>query len=213
MRWIIPEDHPGRGRARVRTNHRHRMTIRNVDARPNRLFCGISRGFGTQSVVTTILGHDSLASMPPSCAGRFDRQKGDLGVCTPCARKECKTPDLIVLWQLWCWPLWGGGPHVKHQPRSKSRRAISKGRERVLRRSVRQWSGLPRSCTTSVVAERSLVPQDASVSANNDLGRIIVPQNADPLRVGRRGCESPILIMVSDGMISLEGVDHPGQIK
>ena len=71
------------------------MTIRNVDARPNRLFCGISRGFGTQSVVTTILGHDSLASMPPSCAGRFDRQKGDLGVCTPCARKECKTPVRI----------------------------------------------------------------------------------------------------------------------
>ena len=30
--------------------------------------------------------------MPPSCAGRFDRQKGDLGACTPCARKECKTP-------------------------------------------------------------------------------------------------------------------------
>ena len=55
VRWIIPEDHPGRGRARVRTNHRHRMTIRNVDARPNRLFCGISRGIGTQSVVTTIL--------------------------------------------------------------------------------------------------------------------------------------------------------------
>ena len=23
VRWIIPEDHPGRGRARVRTNHRH----------------------------------------------------------------------------------------------------------------------------------------------------------------------------------------------
>jgi len=55
VRWIIPEDHPGRGRARVRTNHRHRMTIRNVDARPNRLFCGISRGIGTQSVVTTTL--------------------------------------------------------------------------------------------------------------------------------------------------------------
>ena len=55
VRWIIPEDHPGRGRARVRTNRRHRMTIRNVDARPNRLFCGISRGIGTQSVVTTIL--------------------------------------------------------------------------------------------------------------------------------------------------------------
>ena len=30
--------------------------------------------------------------MPPSCAGRFDRQKGDLGACMPCARKECKTP-------------------------------------------------------------------------------------------------------------------------
>ena len=33
--------------------------------------------------------------MPPSCAGRFDRQKGDLGACTPCARKECKTPVRI----------------------------------------------------------------------------------------------------------------------
>ena len=32
-----------------------RMTVRNVDARPNRLFCGISRGIGTQSVVTTTL--------------------------------------------------------------------------------------------------------------------------------------------------------------
>jgi hypothetical protein len=27
----------------------------------------------------------------------------------------------------WCWRLWGEGPHVKHQPRSKSGRAISKG--------------------------------------------------------------------------------------
>ena len=31
----------------------------------------------------------------PRCAGRFDRQKGDLGACTPCARKECKTPVVI----------------------------------------------------------------------------------------------------------------------
>ena len=35
--------------------------------------------------------------MPPSCTGRFDRQKGDLGACTPCARKECKTPVLTLL--------------------------------------------------------------------------------------------------------------------
>src|SRR5271157_2140259 len=33
--------------------------------------------------------------MPPSCAGRFDRHEGDLGACTPCARKECKTPVMI----------------------------------------------------------------------------------------------------------------------
>ena len=35
--------------------------------------------------------------MPPSCAGRFDRQKGDLGACTPCARKECKTPVILPI--------------------------------------------------------------------------------------------------------------------
>ena len=51
----FPEDHPGRGRTRVRTIHQHGMTVRNVDARPNRLFCGIPRGIGAQSVVTTTL--------------------------------------------------------------------------------------------------------------------------------------------------------------
>jgi hypothetical protein len=68
------------------------MTVRNVDFRPKPLFCGISRGSGTPSVVTTTSRHDPIASVPPSCAGRFDRRKGDLGLCTPYVRKVCKTP-------------------------------------------------------------------------------------------------------------------------
>src|SRR4051794_31361748 len=34
--------------------------------------------------------------MPSMCAGRFDRQNGDLGLRTPCGREEYKTSVLTV---------------------------------------------------------------------------------------------------------------------
>ena len=51
-----------------------RMTVRNVDFRPNPLFCGIFRGNGTQSKLQ--LRHDMIHQtwMPTGCARHFCRQ-------------------------------------------------------------------------------------------------------------------------------------------
>jgi hypothetical protein len=53
VRWIICEDHPGRCRTGAGRPINSRMTVRNVDSRPKPLFCGISCGSGTPSVVIT----------------------------------------------------------------------------------------------------------------------------------------------------------------